>query len=191
MDIKKALEDERDRSVKALVFTPGQALKGDFTETDFDELTFADGIDIVGRKSLIGRGTLRGVGKVICTVIESSQYTPKYLELYRNIQMGASVQVFYGILSAKNQYFAVMESLEDLPTLRQLCADKTIKNLNPLERLEIAHELGKTVAWFHRAEIQLKSLSDATVIIRKLDSGQHRPVLIGLERSRMVSLFRS
>jgi hypothetical protein len=191
--VRKYVDEERKRrSAKIDIRSKGtEKIKCDFQLGDKGIKTiFQDELDIVGRKTLVGRGTIEGVGKVVCTKIEQSHYTLGYLEVYKNIQYTAGVQMFYGTLEVENEIYAVMEDLDDEITLLDICGESST-SLTPLEKIGVAYDLCKTVAMFHRAEICLKSLSDSTVVLKKVKGDKWYPVLTGLERSRLVSFYRA
>lgn len=163
------------------------AIRVDFAEDDSRlSLTFAEGLDVFGRQGLIGKGTLQGVGQVTCVVVERSDYTSHYLRIYRDIQYGASVQKCYGILQKEDAYYAVLQSVDGLSTLSQACSEGSIAKMTYAERIGLAHELAKSVAWLHKAEIVLRSLSDEQIYLSRGADGTLSPVVTGLERAREV-----
>jgi hypothetical protein len=183
-------EERRRRSVKIETTRKGCGkIKCDFQQgAERIKINFQEGLDIVGRKTLVGRGTIEGLGKVICTKIEQSQYTLGYLEVYKNIQYTTGVQIFFGTMEVEKEIYAVMEDLDDEVTLQDICGE-TSTSLTLLDKIGLAYDLCKTVAVFHKAEICLKSLTDITVVLKKIKGDKWYPILTGLERSRLVSFL--
>lgn len=133
-----------------------------------------------------GRGCINGVGAVVCYQIPTLSFTQKNLEVYRNIQAGAYVQRLYGTLEVNSRYYAVMEDLEGGTTLARACHGGALPR-TMLERIGLAYDLAKTMAWYHKAELLLRSITDTTVILRELSSGKICPFLTRLHNSRHVS----
>jgi hypothetical protein len=183
-------EEQKRRNAKIETNRRGTwKIKCNFQQGDKDvKINLQEELDVVGRKTLVGRGTIGDAGKVVCTKIEQSQYTHGYLEVYKNIQYTAGVQMFFGTLEAEDEIYAVMEDLDDEITLMDICGDNST-SLTTLEKIGIAYDLCKTVAMFHKAEICLKSLSDSTVVLKKVKNDKWYPILTGLERSRLVSFY--
>jgi hypothetical protein len=185
-------EERKRRSAKIERRSKGTGkIKCDFEWGDKSiKINLQEELDVVGRKTLVGRGTIEGVGKVVCNKIEQSQYTFGYLEVYKNIQYITGVQMYFGTLEVDNEIYAVMEDLDNEITLHDICGESSA-SLTPLEKIGVAYDLCKTVAMFHRAEICLKSLSDNTVVLKKVKDDKFYPILTGLERSRLVSFYRA
>jgi hypothetical protein len=135
-----------------------------------------------------GRGSLKGVGNIICYPILPSITAKENLDIYLGLQEGAYVQRFYGTLKADERYYAVMEDFEGEITLNQACREHLLP-ASLLERADLAADLAKSVAWFHRADVVLKSISDRTVMLKKMPSGKIYPFLTNLENLRTVSLI--
>lgn len=70
-------------------------------------------------------------------------------------------------------------------TLGQACRDRTLPE-GLLERIGLAYDLAKTTAWYHRAEILLRSVSDDTIIPKKISSGNMVPFLTRLKNARHI-----
>jgi hypothetical protein len=60
-----------------------------------------------------------------------------------------------------------MEALDDQNTLGQACRDRTLPE-TLLERIDLAYDLAKTMAWYHQAELLLKSVSDDIIVLTKI-----------------------
>jgi hypothetical protein len=181
-------EERKRRSAKIEISRRASGkIKCDFKQGDKGvKIILQEELDIVGRKTLVGRGTIEDVGKVVCTKIEPSQYALGYLEVYKNIQYTTGVQMFFGTLEIENEIYAIMEDLDDEITLLDICGDNST-SLTTLAKIGVAYDLCKTISMFHKAEICLKSLSDSTVVLKKVKDDKWYPVLTGLERSRLVS----
>jgi hypothetical protein len=108
------------------------------------------------------------------------------LEIYQKIQTGAFVQRYYGIAQRESNLYAIMEYLDEEETLARTCLDNSLPAAI-LERVQLAYDLSKTMAWYHRAEMLLKSVSDHTIVLKKLPSGRLCPILTRLENARHVS----
>lgn len=134
----------------------------------------------------IGRGLLENAGAVICYPVLQSSTAKENLDVYRNIQEGAFVQRFYGTLKASDKFYAVMEDLSDEPTLNRYCQNRWAST-TLFERAKLASDLAKTMAWYHKAQLLLKSVSDLNVVLKKLPSAVMHPILTKLENVRNVS----
>lgn len=129
--------------------------------------------------------SIAGVGKVALRRLSQTHLTAIYLQTYRNIQAGAYVEKFYGVFEVKGAAFAVLQDLSAEPTLAQMCANGTLPT-DFGDRLNLCCDISKSVAWFHRAEIQVKSLSDTDIVMSSSNESSLRPILTGLESSRLV-----
>ncbi|KAN0070870.1 hypothetical protein V8E54_011035 [Elaphomyces granulatus] len=130
----------------------------------------------------IGRSHIEGLGAVVCFQMQPSTSLPS-LDIYRKLQTGSFVQRFYGIAKRENKSYAIMECLDGEESLARACQDKSLPE-TILKRVQLAYDLSKTMAWYHRAEMLLKSVSDHTIILKKLPSGRLCPILTRLENAR-------
>ncbi|KAN0094155.1 kinase-like protein [Hyaloscypha variabilis] len=130
----------------------------------------------------VGQGHIEGLGTVVCFKMPSTSSLAS-LAIYRKIQAGAFVQRFYGIVQRESNFYAIMEYLDEKETLARACKDNSLP-ATILERVQLAYDLSKTMAWYHRAEMLLKSVSDHTIILKKLPSGRICPILTRLENAR-------
>lgn len=159
------------------------------------EITFHD---TDTRLSLTGKlkqsedctATLEDVGRVICRVIKGDGvgkgYGSRHADIYRCISKGTLVQSFYGIAKLNGRQFAVMEDLQDNPTIA--AAIKSNDQYEPLACIRFAYELAHTVAYLHSVGIVIKNISDTNVVVVKTeDGGGIRPRLMNLEQARRVS----
>jgi hypothetical protein len=146
--------------------------------------SFAVEFDI--QEPYYGRGDLRGIGPIICYPIQPSRTAKENLDVYRNIQEGAYVQRLYGALEANGKYYAVMEEFVGEITLNQACVENQLPAAL-LERAQLASDLAKSMAWYHKAELLLKSVADHTIVLKRLPSGRLCPFLTNLENVRNVS----
>jgi serine/threonine protein kinase len=133
-------------------------------------------------------GTLEGKAIVLADVNEDEMRVggrgSRHVEIYKRISVGTFVQSFYGICERDGKKYAVLEDLRKEPTLavaiqNSLLSDET-------QRLRVAYDLANTMAYFHSVGILLKSLSDDSVVLRRLDDGTLQPCLTNLETARMV-----
>lgn len=139
-------------------------------------------------KHTSGTGTLEGFGKVVCLEMQIANTTRTFIDIYRDIQEGAFVQRCLGILRNEKKYYVVMEDLEPQLNLAEaISKDRLPESI--VSRLNLVYDLAKTMAWYHRAQLLLKSVSDRSVVLRTLPSGDVCPVVTGVENSRHVSSF--
>lgn len=134
----------------------------------------------------VGRSHIEGLGSVMCFEMQLTTSSLVSLEIYQNIQAGSFVERFLGIAKSGGKVYALMEHLGEEESLARACQHKSLPR-NILERVQLAYDLSKTMAWFRRAEMLLKSVSDYTVIMKRLPSGRLCPFLSRLEHSRHVS----
>lgn len=154
-------------------------LKTDFEPKDFVSSSFKSD------DASIKRGTIDGVGKVICYKIALTSSMPEFLMIYKNIQSGAYVQRLYGTVKLQDDYYVVMQDLDDNQTLAAACQDGGLPD-TPLSRISLAYDLAKTMAWYHHAQLLLKSVSDHTVVLQQLNSGRLAPFLTKLQNARHI-----
>ena len=135
----------------------------------------------------IGRGTYPNLGRVVCFKIEASTSTVENLRLYKSIQAGAYVQRLFGTAKISGNHYAVFQDLSEKQTLAEACGSNTVpKDL--LKRVSLAYDVAKTVAWYHRAGLLLKTVADQNIVLEPLTSGKLVPFLTNLENARHVSL---
>jgi len=72
------------------------------------------------------------------------------------------------------------------PTLSQAISEGTITKMSYAERLGLAYELAKSVAWLHKAEIVLRPITDQQIYLSRNEDGIWSPIITGLERAREV-----
>ncbi|KAL7909983.1 hypothetical protein GGI35DRAFT_478863 [Trichoderma velutinum] len=92
---------------------------------------------------------------------------PEFLKIYKNIQAGAYVQRLFGTVKLSENYYVVMQDLEDGKTLASACRDGGLPD-TPLARL------------------LLKSVSDHTIVLQELSSGRLAPFLTKLQNARHI-----
>lgn len=181
--IRREVEAEA-RQRQALNVNRTPAVKIDFQEGDQRLNIVPDGSGF--------SGTFEGRAIVLANVNEDEMKVgrsgSRHVEIYKRISVGALVQSFYGIHERSGKKYAVMEDLR-----KELTLSRAIEaNLLPDDlqtRIRIAYELANTLAYFHSAGILVKSLSDDTVVLRKLVDGTFQPCLTNLETARMVSVL--
>ncbi|KAF8854351.1 hypothetical protein BDZ45DRAFT_676994 [Acephala macrosclerotiorum] len=175
-NLQKNME-ERDRREHQLSSATLSRIQPDFYLDHTFRLTFD------ANEPFYGKGTLENVGPIICYPIQPSKVAKENLDIYCDLQEGAYVQRFHGTLSANKTYYAVMEDLTGEMTLNQACL-KDLTQSSLLERARLASDLAKSMAWFHKADLLLKSVTDQTVVLKRLPSGKLCPVLTNLENLR-------
>jgi serine/threonine protein kinase len=138
-------------------------------------------------------GTFEGRAIVLANINEDEMKVgrsgSRHVEIYKRISVGALVQSFYGIYERNGKKYAVMEDLRNEPTLARAIEDGLLPD-DATARIRIAYELANTLAYFHSVGILIKSLSDDTVVLRKLVDGTFQPCLTNLETARMVRILR-
>jgi hypothetical protein len=98
------------------------------------------------------------------------------------------VQHIFGITRTHENVYAVMESIDEHETLGHGISSNALPS-STLERLQLAHDVAKSMAWYHRAEMKLKSHSDDTIVLKTLSSGRRCAVMTRLEGARHVSIY--
>jgi hypothetical protein len=137
-----------------------------------------------------GTFTISGRDKYICYRLTDSISGKKNLEIYRDIQYGAYVQRYYGIAKIKTDYYAVMEALVEGQNLYTMCSQQSMPHTLQ-SRLKIAYNIAKTMAWYHRADLLLKSLQDYSVVLQASSNGEFVPYITHVETIRHVKyVFR-
>lgn len=181
--IRKEVEAEaKQRHAMSINRTP--AVKIDFPEGDERLEITPDGPRF--------SGTFEGRAIVLADVnddeMKIGRNGSRHVEIYRRISVGALVQSFYGICERNGKKYAVMEDLRNEPTLAAAVKSNLLPNDTPT-RLRIAYDLANTIAYFHSVGILIKSLSDETVVLRRLEGGNLQPCLTNLETARMVRVL--
>lgn len=165
--------------VDSLSSAPIVELHTEFQAKDF---TFS----FESQDGLLKRGTVNGVSQIVCYKIELTRSMPEFLKIYKNIQAGAYVQRLFGTVKLNENYYVVMQDLEDGRTLVSACRDGGLPD-TPLARVSLAYDIAKTMAWYHNAQLLLKSVSDHTIVLQELSSGRVAPFLTKLQNARHVS----
>jgi serine/threonine protein kinase len=182
--IRKEVEAEaKQRHAISINRTP--AVKVDFQESDERLKLTPDGPGF--------SGTFGGRAIVLANVNEDEMKIgrsgSRHVEVYKRISVGALVQSFYGICERNGKKYAVMEDLRNQPTLAVAVKSNLLPNDSPT-RMRIAYDLANTIAYLHSVGIIIKSMSDDTVVLRRLDGGTFQPCLTNLETARVVSYNR-
>lgn len=183
--IRKEVEAEaKQRHAMSINRTP--AVKIDFPEGDERLEINPDGPRF--------SGTFEGRAIVLADVnddeMKIGRNGSRHVEIYRRISVGALVQSFYGICERNGKKYAVVEDLRNEPTLAAAVKSNLLPNDSPT-RLRIAYDLANTIAYFHSVGILIKSLSDETVVLRRLEGGNLQPCLTNLETARMVRVLHT
>ncbi|QYT04237.1 Protein kinase domain-containing protein [Trichoderma simmonsii] len=151
--------------------------------TDFQEKDFTFSFE--AQDGLLKRGTVNGVSQIMCYKIELTRSMPEFLKIYKNVQAGAYVQRLFGTVKLGENYYVVMQDLEDGKTLASACRDNGLPD-TPLARVSLAYNIAKTMAWYHNAQLLLKSVSDHTIVLQELSSGRLAPFLTKLQNARHI-----
>jgi hypothetical protein len=56
-------------------------------------------------------------------------------------------------------------------------------------RLKVAYNIAKTMAWYHKADILLKSLQDCSIVLQDNSNGELVPYMTHVETIRHVSIL--
>jgi serine/threonine protein kinase len=136
--------------------------------------------------------TLDGV-RVVCipsltSAKDHNSKLPRHIIIYSKISAMTVVHPFYGIAETDDprfKHWAVMQDLSPYQSLEQAIQGKTLPKNLP-ERLKIAYELSKTVAYLHSVEVLIKSMTDTNIIMRPIEEKGVEPVLTNLEAAREV-----
>ena len=155
-------------------------------------LFLEDNFEIVfeGDQFSKGKAAHSQFGDIVCHKIEPMTSTPVALEIYLRIQSGAYVQRLYGLFRSHDNVYALMENLEGEETLSHAIQAKTLPE-NLVDRLQLASDVAKSMAWYHRAEMLLKSITDDNIVLKRLPSGRRCCVMTGLQSARHVSFSSS
>jgi serine/threonine protein kinase len=180
MFIRKEVEAEAKQR-HAININRTTVVKVDFPESDERLKLTPDGPGF--------SGTFKGRPIVLANVNEDEMKIgrsgSRHVEVYKRISVGALVQSFYGICERNGKKYAVMEDLRNQPTLAVAIKSNLLPNDSPT-RIRIAYDLANTIAYLHSVGIIIKSMSDDTVVLRRLDGGKFQPCLTNLETARMV-----
>lgn len=181
MGLQKAAKAREQSQGQPFGSPPVSDIKTDFVLEDTSLIQF-DSSD-----ASVGHGTLESIGKVVCYKIALSSSTQGNLKIYKDIQAGAYVQRLYGTLKAGEDYFVVMQDLDETQTLGKACRENSLPR-EPLAQLGLAYDLAKTMAWYHRAELLLKSVADHNIVLKQITLDRIAPFLTRLENARHVSI---
>lgn len=180
----EAINQYRD-TVRDAVVGIGKEPKISGSDPTFGEdlvVQFADGSESVGSANITG------FGQVVCYALPRKLTSFLSREKYKRIQDGAFVQRYFGTVQQNDRLYAVMEDLRTENTLAQGCEAQTLPK-GMIDRIQLAYDVARSMAWFHREQLLLKSTSDHTIILRTLPSGRSSAVLIRLENARDVSVI--
>jgi hypothetical protein len=117
-----------------------------------------------------------------------SSRLPRLIRIYSKISAMTLVQPFYGIAEIGDpefKHWALMQDLSQNISLAQAIQAKALPKTLP-DRLKIAYELSKTVAYLHSVQILIKSMTDANIILRAGEGNVLEPVVTNLEEAREV-----
>jgi serine/threonine protein kinase len=175
-ELRKAnIETERLRKLPSIAIQPNQ-----FPSIYLDlTITFTD------TEQNRGKSHITDIGDVVCYNIEPPKLSYAAIQVYQKLQSVAFIQRYHGIAQRDNRVYAVMEDLDNLETLASVYQDQS-RSLSLEERLVVAQDLARTVAWYHRGEVILKSISDNSIILKKSSKGTYRCLLKGTEKARSV-----
>jgi hypothetical protein len=137
-----------------------------------------------------GKAHITGTGDVVYYTIEPSKLSYATIQVYQKLQSGAFIQRYHGIAQKGDRIYAVMEDLDNFDTLASIYQDET-NSFSLEERLVLAQDLARTVAWYYRGEVILKSISDNSIVLKKSPKGTYRCLLKGTEKARSVRVNSS
>lgn len=129
---------------------------------------------------------IEGVGQVALRPLLTTNATSGYLQIYGNIQAAAYVETFHGVYQMSDAVYAVVEDISASPTLAKVLNGSMLPE-HVGDRLRLCCDLAQSVAWFHQNHVQVKTLSDTAIVLKEDDKKIARPLLVGLESSRLVS----
>ena len=110
---------------------------------------------------------------------------PRHVLIYGHLSASTLVHPFWGIAERFGHRWAIMKDLRQSPSLMDSIKAKSLPEA-PLKRLQIVHDIVKTVAYLHSVKILLKRLSDETTVLWTDGQGMVTPYLTDLERARLV-----
>jgi hypothetical protein len=184
-NIEKAIEELRKANIESekLKMLPNVAIPvSQFLSIHLDlTITFTD----AGRNR--GKSHITGVGDVVCYEIEPSKLSYATILVYQKLQSGAFIQRYYGIARSGDRLYVVMEDLDNFDTLADVYQDNS-RSFSLEERLVLAQDLSRTIAWYHRGEVILKSISDGSIVLKKSPKGKYHCFLKDTEKARSVSV---
>lgn len=130
------------------------------------------------------------VGRVVCKEVKNFAIkSSRHVEIYRLISSGTHVQEFYGIAEFGAKRYAVLEYLQNDPTLAEGINSDAAELSSDLARLNVAYEIASTVAYLHSVGIVVKNISDVNIVLKKREDQRGlRPCLINLDAARKVSV---
>jgi hypothetical protein len=159
---------------------PAGELKVDFREGD-------SRLDVAKNADGTLAGTLRGE-PVICLPVSTNQMEsrigPRHVMIYSKISADTLVHPFRGIAERERRPWAVMKDLRQAKSLALSLQNAEFQEIK--DKLVIAFELAKTVAYLHSVEILIKNLTDRDVLLTKSED-RWKPILTNLEKARYVS----
>lgn len=117
-------------------------------------------------------------------VMRFGEQGPRHVLIYAQISAQTLVHPFYGIAERFGRRWVVMKDLRRTQSLAAVIQDDKLPS-SILERLAIAYEVAKTIAYLHSVDILVKRLSDKNVLLAK-ENGAYVPYLTQLERARLV-----
>ena len=137
-------------------------------------------------------GSLPDGTRVICKNLPQSragieQSISRPAMIYSRLAQGSNVQNYFGILERQGRYYAVMEDVQELPTLDRWLAEHGVPDR--LSALTVAYEISSTVAYFHSVQLLVKTISDQKIVL-KTTGETTVPLFTEVERARIVSSTR-
>jgi hypothetical protein len=127
--------------------------------------------------------------KYVCYKIFVTASTKRNLDIYKDLQYSAYIQRYFGVAKIGDGWYAVMEALNTQNTLNNACLQKKLPTTLP-QRLSLAYNVAKTMAWYHKADLCIKSVSDQTVVLQAAPSGGENAIIIHAEHIRHVRASR-
>lgn len=137
-------------------------------------------------------GSLPDGTRVICKNLPQDRAgiersIPRPAMIYSRLAQGSNVQNYFGILERQGRYYAVMEDVQELPTLDRWLAEHGVPDR--LSALTVAYEISSTVAYFHSVQLLVKTISDQKIVL-KTTGETTVPLFTEVERARIVSSTR-
>jgi hypothetical protein len=125
----------------------------------------------------------------ICYQFAEPKTAGKRLEIRNEIQFGAFIPRCFGVAEFDGKLYAVIEDLSPGTTLHQACEHHSLP-ASLIDRLRLAWNVAKSLAWIHKAELLLETMSDCSVVLREAKNGELLPYLnkVGILRHVSISL---
>lgn len=132
--------------------------------------------------------------QVVCVPLKpgfEQRDSARHILIYSKISAMTLVGRFYGIAEIRGfnpytEHWMVLQDLSMYQTLAQATETNSLST-SVLERLKIAYELSKTVAYLHSVQIVIKSMTQDSIVLSQGKGGHLEPVVTKLDEARLVS----